>query len=67
MAALVHGYHEYKVSGKQPFEKSCIICVGRKLTKFRGRKEIIENHESFYPRKFLAVWYAKGMSQPHVL
>ena len=35
--------------------------VGGKLTKFRGykgtRKGITENHESFYPRKFLAVRY----------
>ena len=32
--------------------------VGKKLTKFRGHIEIIENHESFYPRKFLAVRYS---------
>ena len=32
--------------------------VGGKLTKFRGHKGITENHESFYPRKFLAVRYA---------
>ena len=31
--------------------------VGGKLTKFRGHKEITENHESFYPRKFLAIRY----------
>ena len=31
--------------------------MGGKLTKFRGHKEITENHESFYPRKFLAVRY----------
>ena len=30
--------------------------MGGKLTKFRGHKEITENHESFYPRKFLAVY-----------
>ena len=31
--------------------------MGGKLTKFRGHKGITENHESFYPRKFLAVRY----------
>ena len=31
--------------------------VGGKLTKFRGHEGINENHESFYPRKFLAVRY----------
>ena len=29
--------------------------VGGKLTKFRGHEGINEKHESFYPRKFLAV------------
>ena len=29
--------------------------VGGKLTNFRGHKKITENHESFYPRKFLAM------------
>ena len=31
--------------------------MGGKLTKFRGHEGINENHESFYPRKFLAVRY----------
>ena len=30
------------------------LCVGGKLTNFRGHKKITENHKSFYPRKFLA-------------
>ena len=31
--------------------------MGGKLIKFRGHEGINENHESFYPRKFLAVRY----------
>ena len=31
--------------------------VGGKLTKFRGHEGINEIHETFYPRKFLAVRY----------
>ena len=33
--------------------------VGEKLTKFQSHKEITENHESFYPQKFLAVQYVQ--------
>ena len=31
------------------------LCVGGKLTNFRGHKKITENHESFYTQNFLAV------------
>ena len=33
--------------------------MGGKLTKFRGQEVITENHESFYPRKFLVVRYMR--------
>ena len=35
------------------------LCVGGKLTKFRGHEGINKKHESFYPRKFLAVRYSR--------
>ena len=42
------------------------VRVGGKLTKFRGHEGITENHESFYPRKLLAVWYQLLKTSIHV-
>ena len=41
--------------------ETVLFRVGGKLTKFRGHEKINEKHESFYPRKFLAVRYSTSV------